>query len=297
MQKTGRVVKIYSNIVIVNDLKSDENYECVIKGNIKGKSNILVGDIVLFEKQYDKYVILEIKMRKNFFIRPPVANIDILVICMSLSTPSPDYLLLDKELVFCYNKNIKPVICLNKIDKIKNDNSLKKEIDYINKVYGALGIDVVYTSAKEKTGIDELIKIIDKKMSAFSGNSGVGKSSLSSILVGTNDIEVGEISAKNKKGKNTTKEVSLYEIKKDTYILDTPGFSSYELFDINYKELKKYYFDFLKHRCKYEDCNHVYEDECKIKKLVDEGKIDKLRYERYKYLYLELLEKDKRKYK
>ena len=293
----GRVIRIHSNIVIVNDLQNDEDFECVIKGNIKNKSNIIVGDIVSFEKQYDKYVILGVNARKNFFIRPPVANIDILVICTSLSTPSPDYLLLDKELIFCYNKNIKPVICLNKIDKIKNDNSLKKEIDYINKVYGSLGIDIVYTSAKEETGIEDLKEILKGKMSAFSGNSGVGKSSLSSILVGDKNIEVGEISDKNKKGKNTTKAVNLYEIEKDTYILDTPGFSSYELFDIEYKELKKYYFDFLKYRCKYEDCNHVYEDECVIKKLVEEGKIDKDRYERYKYLYLELLEKDKRKYK
>lgn len=293
----GRVIRIHSNIVIVNDLESDKEFECVIKGNIKNKFNIIVGDIVSFEKQYDKYVILSVNERKNFFIRPPVANIDILVICMSLATPSPDYLLLDKELIFCYNKNIKPVICLNKIDKIKNDNTLKKEIDYINKVYGSLGIDVVYTSAKEESGIEDLKEILKGKMSAFSGNSGVGKSSLSSILVGDKNIEVGEISDKNKKGKNTTKAVNLYEIEKDTYILDTPGFSSYELFDIEYKELKKYYFDFLKYRCKYEDCNHVYEDECEIKKQVEEGKIDKDRYERYKYLYLELLEKDKRKYK
>ena len=293
----GRVIRIHSNIVVVNDLENDKDFECVIKGNIKSKSNIIVGDVVVFEKQYDKYVILSVNERKNFFIRPPVANIDILVICMSLSTPSPDYLLLDKELIFCYNKNIKPVICLNKIDRIKNDNSLKKEIDYINKVYGSLGIDIVYTSAKEETGIEELKEILKGKMSAFSGNSGVGKSSLSSILVGDKNIEVGEISDKNKKGKNTTKAVNLYEIEKDTYVLDTPGFSSYELFDIEYKKLKKYYFDFLKYRCKYEDCNHVYEDECEIKKQVEEGRIDKDRYERYKYLYLELLEKDKRKYK
>lgn len=296
MIRLGRVIRIHSNIIVVNDLKTDEKFDCVIKGNIKNKSNILVGDIVEFEEKYDKHIILKVSERKNFFVRPPVANIDKLIICLSLFNPSPDYLLLDKELIFCYKKGIKPVICLNKIDNIKVDNTLKKEIDYINLVYGKMGIDIVYTSAKDAVGINDLNKILENSISAFSGNSGVGKSSLTSLVIGK-DVEVGEISLKNKKGKNTTKSVDLYEIKKNTYILDTPGFSSYELIDVYYKDLKMYYKDFLRYRCKYEDCNHIFEDECEIKKLVEEGKIDKNRYERYKYLYLELLEKDKRKYK
>ena len=111
------------------------------------------------------------------------------------------------------------------------------------------------------------------------------------------EIQVGEISKKNLKGKNTTKYVRLYKIEKDTYILDTPGFSSYELFDIEHKELKKYYLDFQKYKCKYEDCSHILEDDCGIKENVENGNVDIGRYERYKYLYLELFEKYKRKYK
>lgn len=137
------------------------------------------------------------------------------------------------------------------------------------------------------------------KISAFSGNSGVGKSSISKVIIGKDNIVVGEIGDKTKKGKHTTKHVRLYNIDKDTYILDTPGFSSFELYDMSYKDLKKYYTEFLEYPCEYDDCNHVNEKEdvCSIKKNVELGNIDKPRYERYVYIYEKLKEKEDRKYK
>ena len=293
---TGRVIEVLSNLCNVEI----DNYKIIsagISGALKKNTTIMVGDIVEIEFLYDTYVIRGIKKRSNFFIRPPVANIDNLIICVSLNDPKPDYLLLDKQLILCKSKNIKPIICINKIDMISNNTYLEDEIDYIKKVYGNLFIDIFFVSAKQNTGLDELKEKIKGKVSAFSGNSGVGKSSITSIISKNEAIEIGEISKKNLKGKNTTKYIKLYDIGENTYVLDTPGFSSYELFDIEYKDLKNYYMDFLKFKCKYEDCSHVLEDECEIKKQVKLGNIDSRRYERYKYLYLDLKEKDKRKYK
>lgn len=293
----GRVIQILSNTyeICINDSK--EIIKSGIRGNIKGKNNVLVGDQVEVEKVSDTYIITKIISRKNFFIRPPISNIDNLVICLSITDPEPDYLLLDKEIVLCFYKGVRPIICLNKVDLIEKNEKLKEEIEYLNRVYGSLGIDIIYTSTTKKIGIDDLKNKLKGSISAFSGNSGVGKSSLTSIFSESMEIQVGEISKKNLKGKNTTKYVRLYKIEKDTYILDTPGFSSYELFDIEHKELKKYYLDFQKYKCKYEDCSHILEDDCGIKENVENGNVDIGRYERYKYLYLELFEKYKRKYK
>lgn len=293
----GLVIQILSNTyeICINDSK--EIIKSGIRGNIKGKNNVLVGDQVEVEKVSDTYIITKIISRKNFFIRPPISNIDNLVICLSITDPEPDYLLLDKEIVLCFYKGVRPIICLNKVDLIEKNEKLKEEIEYLNRVYGSLGIDIIYTSTTKKIGIDDLKNKLKGSISAFSGNSGVGKSSLTSIFSESMEIQVGEISKKNLKGKNTTKYVRLYKIEKDTYILDTPGFSSYELFDIEHKELKKYYLDFQKYKCKYEDCSHILEDDCGIKENVENGNVDIGRYERYKYLYLELFEKYKRKYK
>lgn len=298
MKYTGTVVQILSNLVVVNIDSISQNIKATIKGNIKNKSNILVGDIVEVEKSYDTYIISKIYERKNYFIRPPVANIDNLIICMSLIDPKPDYLLLDKQIIFCLKKGITPIICLNKIDRVNENKELKDEVSYLKNVYGKNNnIKIILTSAKENTGLDELKQVLENKISAFSGNSGVGKSSLTSKIINDTNVEIGEISRKNKRGKNTTKDVKLYGINKNTYILDTPGFSNYELYDIEYKELRKYYNDFQKFKCVYEDCMHVNEKECVVKQAVLENKIDSARYERYKYIYLDLFEKDKRKYR
>lgn len=292
----GRVIEVLSSLCSI-ELKNGEIVTASISGNLKKSGSIMVGDIVQLEFLYNTYVIKKVNSRRNFFIRPPVANIDNLIICISLDEPKPDFLLLDKQIILCLKKSITPIICLNKIDKLNNNKELEKQINYLESVYSRLNIDVILISAKNNIGIDNLKEKLKGKVSAFSGNSGVGKSSITSLLLKDTTIEVGELSKKNLKGKNTTKYVRLYEIESNTYILDTPGFSSYELFDIDYKELKNFYKDFCKYNCKYEDCSHVLEEECEIKKQVEIGNVDRQRYERYKYLYLELKQKDKRKYR
>ena len=265
-----------------------------IRGNIKKNTNILVGDIVDVSIFNDEYIIEKVYPRKNSLVRPPVSNIDVLVIVVAISNPEPDYLLLDKEILVALKHNIKPVICINKIDLVDN-NSV--DLKYINDVYKKLGIDVVYTSAILNKGISDLKQCIVGKVAAFSGNSGVGKSSITKSFINDECIEIGDI-GKLSKGKHTTKYVKLYDIGESTYILDTPGFSSYDIYDIEYKELKNLYSEF-NCKCEYDDCMHVLESEdvCQVKRKVLNAEIDKGRYERYVYLYNNLKKIDKNKYK
>ena len=244
----------------------------------------------MIEKIYD---------RKNVLIRPPVANIDCLVIVVSIGTPKPDFLLLDKELALCFGKSISPIIVVNKID-LNTSEKTRKDLDYINNVYGRLGIEVIEVSAKENIGIEVLTKELKNKISAFSGNSGVGKSSIINNIFKDKykTASTSETSKKTNKGRHTTKYVKIYE-KDNMYILDTPGFSSFELYDIEYKRLKELYPEFKEYDCDYLDCNHVNEDisVCGIKKAVEDENIDKYRYNRYVELFKKLKEIDDKKYK
>lgn len=269
----------------------------ITSGNTKKRSNIIVGDKVKVKKTYDKYVIGEVLERKNYFIRPPVANIDQMIIVLAIKDPLPDYMLLDKEIILCLSKNIEPIICINKIDLVYEND---REIEYIKNVYENIGLKVVYTSINDEKSINILKELLKGKVSAFSGNSGVGKSSITKMIIGNKkDIEIGKIGSKTNRGKHTTKYVELYTICDDTYILDTPGFSSYELYDVEHKNLKNYYVEFEKCNCDFEDCAHIIEDSkvCDVKRKVVSGIIDKDRYNRYVYIYNKLKEQYDRRYK
>ncbi|MEG2645681.1 MAG: ribosome small subunit-dependent GTPase A [Clostridia bacterium] len=299
-ENIGLVTRIVLDKYILKDESTGEVVEATLRGNVKKRNNILVGDKVTYNKSYDKNMINTLIERKNYLIRPPVANIEQLIIVLSIKDPKPDYILLDKQLILCKQKNIKPVICINKMDLAFNDEEVKKDIEYIKKVYANLGISIIYLSAKQKENIDILKEVLKGSISTFSGNSGVGKSSIIKLLINKEDeLEVGSVGNKTKRGKHTTKYVKLYEVGNDSYILDTPGFSSYELFELNHKDLRFYYDDFLKYKCEYDDCMHVKEESsvCKIKEKVKDGRIDLLRYERYVYIFNELKEKYEKRYK
>ena len=275
----------------------DENkasYTAILAGNIK-KNKLYVGDLVDILEKSNIYVVNKIYDRKNSFIRPPVANIDAMILCVSLDMPKPDYLLLDKQIILCMKQNIEPIICLTKMDLLNDEN--KSDYEYIKNVYEKNGFKVFYTSSKEDNIKENMIFESDK-VYAFSGNSGVGKSSIISKIIGDNTIEIGDIAEKTSRGKHTTKYVRLYNIENGSYIVDTPGFSGYELMDIEAKELKKFYPEFNRLKCEYDDCNHVKENEkeCLVKSKINDS-IDLGRYERYVYLYNDLKEKENYKYK
>lgn len=292
----ARVKEIVLNEYVLENIEDNSEFKASLRGNIKRKNGILVGDLVEVEVSYDRYMIKKILPRKNSLIRPPVANIDNLVIVVSLSTPSPDFFLLDKQIVLAKLKDILPIIVINKIDLNISDIT-NKDLSYIKNVYGNLGFQIIEVSAKNNIGIDVLKEKLHNKISAFSGNSGVGKSSIINKIFGTNSLTF-EVAKKTNRGRHTTKHVKIYK-NEDMYVLDTPGFSSYELYDIEYKELKNYYPDFLECKCDYLDCSHVFENEkvCGVKKAINDGRIDKNRYDRYVELFKKLKDEYDRKYK
>ena len=201
--------------------------------------------------------------------------------------------MLDKQLAFAEYLHIKPIIVLNKIDLDE-----KEEFNKISQTYRNIGYKVIKTNAKEKIGIQKLEQELKDNISAFSGNSGVGKSTLINDLFNENITEEGEISQKNKRGKNTTTHIKLYELNKDTYIADTPGFSTFDVYEIPYKELDKYFVEFKNgiENCRYIGCSHIKEDECGVKDLIEENKIDRQRYENYIKIYEELKDKEEHKW-
>lgn len=292
----ARVKEIVLNEYVLENIEDNSEFKASLRGNIKRRNGILVGDLVEVEVSYDRYMIKKILPRKNSLIRPPVANIDNLVIVVSLSTPSPDLFLLDKQIVLAKFKDILPIIVINKIDLNISDIT-NKDLSYIKNVYGNLGFQIIEVSAKNNIGIDVLKEKLHNKISAFSGNSGVGKSSIINKIFGTNSLTF-EVAKKTNRGRHTTKHVKIYK-NEDMYVLDTPGFSSYELYDIEYKELKNYYPDFLECKCDYLDCSHVLENEkvCGVKKAINDGRIDKNRYDRYVELFKKLKDEYDRKYK
>lgn len=297
----GKIIRIDLDIYVINIQNTTNIVFAKARGNAKKGNAILVGDIVELEKINQDYMITRVIDRTNSLIRPPVSNIDQMIIVVSLGAPVPDYILLDKQIILCLAKGIEPIICLNKIDLCKEDIQAENDLEYIKKTYENLGIKICYVSAKEKLGLENLKAYLYGKTSAFSGNSGVGKSSITQEIL--NDypekINIGEIGVKSRRGKHTTKSVNLYALDNNTYILDTPGFSSYELYDIKHKKLRDYYEEFKSCKCDFDDCAHVIESEkvCDVKRKVQGGKIDKGRYERYIYIYEKLKEKYDKRYK
>ncbi len=289
---------IVGNISNLYKIEYEEKiYEAVAKGKFK-LENItpVVGDIIEFEitdEENKKAFITNIKTRKTFIKRPKLANITNLIFVISSIDPKPDLLMLDKQLAFAEFLNINCTIVLNKIDLDK-----KQEFEEIYNTYQNIGYKVIKTNAKEKQGIKELLNNLKGNINAFAGNSGVGKSTLINSIFNKEITEEGEISKRNKRGKNTTTDTKLYKIDKNTYIADTPGFSTFNISDIESKDLDKYFKEFKQYidNCEFIGCTHIKEENCGIKKAIEEGKISKGRYERYCKIYEELKEKENRKW-
>ena len=266
----GQIVKIISNNYTVNNGSMD--YVCKARGKFrKEKKTPLVGDYVDFDENNN--YILDILPRSNSLIRPLVANIDQAFIITSLKEPDFSLNLLDKLLVVMEVNNIKPIICLTKIDKC-SDNKLveyNKLIDY----YKSIGYEVI-----KNTDYTKIKKLIKNNTSVFTGQSGAGKSTLLNNLNPELNLKTGEISLALNRGKHTTSHVELLEMF-DGKVLDTPGFSSLEFKEMSKEEIKDAFVEFNNFPCIYKDCSHVDEKECKVKEAVNQGKILLSRYENY----------------
>lgn len=293
----GIIINIISNIYNVENTQNKKIYKCSARGKFKNEDlKPVVGDNVIIDiidEQKQEAVIEEILERKNYIKRPKIANITQIIFVVSTKMPKPDLLLLDKQLAFSEFLGIKPLICINKIDL-----ESQEEISKIEKLYKKIGYEVIKTQGDSGKGIKELIEKLKGNITAFSGNSGVGKSTLINKIFEKNIAEEGIISNKIKRGKNTTTIISLYKIDENTYVADTPGFSTFDVYEIEGENLSENFIEFNNYinKCEFKGCSHIKEEICGVKKAVEEKEIDSDRYNRYCKIYLELKEKEKYKW-
>ena len=293
----GLIIKNVTNTYYIKS--NNEIYTSVVRGKLKKNEIIpVVGDRVEFDIidiGKKEAVIEKILERKNYIRRPKCANISIILLVISSKLPKPDLLMIDKQLAFSEFMNIKPIIIINKID-LDNDTALQ-----IKDEYSKIGYNVILTNALTGEGVMEILQhtnsTVGENIAVLAGNSGVGKSSLINSIFNENVSVAGKISEKNKRGKNTTTITSLYKINKDTYLVDTPGFSTFDIDEISYKDLDKYFIEFKEYinKCEFQGCSHIKEDICGIKYALNNAKISQKRYNSYVKIYENLKYKEEHK--
>ena len=234
---------------------------------------------------------MEILPRKNVLVRPAVANVDQALVIFAISRPKPNFNLLDRFLIMMERQNVPSVICFNKMDIASEEEEQK-----LRTIYENCGCQVLFTSAAQEEGMENVRSRLRGKTTTVAGPSGVGKSSIINLLAPDVGMETGEISQKIDRGKHTTRHSQLIMLEEGTYIMDTPGFSSLYLQDLEKEELKDFFAEFKEYEpyCRFQGCAHINEPGCGVKAALEEGKISLSRYENYVELYNEL--KDKRRY-
>ena len=270
-------------------------YECKAKGIFR-KDNFkpLVGDnveITVLNEEEKEGSVTSILPRRNSLIRPAVANVDQAFLIFAMENPKPNFLLLDRFLIMMEQQEIPAVICFN-----KKDVGDKDEMEKLYEIYTGCGYRVVLSSTYEGEGMDEIREILNGKTTVVAGPSGVGKSSITNCMQGEVQMETGEISKKLKRGKHTTRHSQVIPVEKNTFLVDTPGFSSLYLTDMKEEELRDYFPEFVMYeqQCRFQGCMHIHEPGCAVKEALSEGKISQQRYDNYLALYEEL--KEKRRY-
>ena len=290
----GKIVKGIAGFYYVHVVHSGI-YECKAKGIFRNKKiKPLVGDnvdIEILDEENKLGNIVNICDRENELIRPAVSNISQALVVFAIANPMPNLNLLDRFLVMMERNGIDTIICFNKTDLV-----LEEKIIELRDIYVKAGYHVMFTSTKENMGIEEVLRIIEGKTTAFAGPSGVGKSSLLNALIPEANSETGEISEKIKRGKHTTRHTEIFNVLGDTYLMDTPGFSSLYVNDFEKEDLKEYFREFAEYNngCRFVGCVHENEPDCLVKEAVEEGKISKSRYNNYILMYEEI--KNKKNY-
>jgi len=290
----GKIVKGISGFYYVHVVGTGI-YECKAKGSFRNqKRKPLVGDIVkiaVLDEEKKIGNVEEILPRKNELIRPAVSNIDLALVIFAATKPQPNFNLLDRFLCMMEYQKVPAVICFNKCDLISEE-----EQHQLEEIYRPAGYPVLFISAKEQIRIDDVKEILRGKTTTVAGPSGVGKSSLINQLQESHHMQTGAISTKIERGKHTTRHSEIIPIADETYIMDTPGFSSMNVPGMEKEELWRCYPEFLLYEpyCRFQGCSHINEPDCGIKDALNSGKISSIRYENYKLLYEEM--KNIRKY-
>ena len=291
---TGKIMKGIGGFYYVY-VEQQGLYECRARGifrNKKMKPN--VGDVVdidVLSEEEKTGNLVKIHKRKNQLIRPMASNVDQALVIFSVHEPEPNFHLLNRFLITMEQQEIPVIICFN-----KTDLSTEQQQEQLRKDYENSGCIVVFQAAAKGEGITQVEELLRGKTTIMAGPSGVGKSSTLNCISKDRQMETGGVSEKIKRGKHTTRHSELFMIGEDSYIMDTPGFSSLYVNDFEKEELKYYFpeFEHYEGQCRFNGCDHIHEPGCAVKEAVEKGKIHAVRYEDYKELYEEL--KNKRRY-
>ena len=280
-KRTGRILRSLSGFY---DVQTTEGLvTCRARGILRKEGNSpLTGDVVNITVEKGKGMVEAILPRRNSFIRPAVANVDALVVFAANVNPVTEPFLIDRVAAIAGDQGVELILCINKCD-------LDPAVDLV-RIYENAGFTVICTSAETGEGVEKLHSLLKGKLTAFTGNSGVGKSSILNRMCPELQLPVGEVSEKLGRGRHTTRHVELYCLEEDTYVADTPGFSSFDTdqMDVILKENLQYAFpDFGRFlgRCRFDDCSHRKEPGCAVREALEEGEIEKTRYDSYLRLY------------
>lgn len=282
--KIYRVTKAVSNRFEIDS--PDGIISCYSRKKVKKDYDILVGDLVRLEQIGSEIVIASVEKRKNSLIRPAVANIDQIVILVS-PEPQPDFLLIDKMILNCHKKKIDCILCVSKKDIYNLTSDLQRQ--YSSAVKAIISVCAI------NNDISEIKPLLNEKITCLAGQSAVGKSSLTNAISGKKMSETGNISEKIKRGKNTTTAAALIKISDNGFIVDTPGFSMLDVFEIDANELDLYYDEYfsISDKCKYHRCSHIAEPDCEVKRRVATGELSRERYDRYVIIHNSLKQNKK----
>lgn len=273
----GRVVKGIGGFYYVYD--GQKTYMGKARGNLKrNKSLIYVGDIVDYDvDDNDECIINKVVERKNFMIRPPVSNIEMLVVVFAAANPDVNFPVIDKLIAACESRGIEIAVCITKKDLV-SEEKLKEMISVYDKLYPTVAVN-----GNNGDGIDILESFIRGKNVALAGPSGVGKSTMTNLLHENAEAETGEISDKTQRGKHTTRHVEIFSLDNGTYLYDTPGFTSVDMSEMEPAEVKGLFPEFRSRlgECKYSNCLHINEPDCSVKEALKNGEITQSRYDSY----------------